>query len=83
MRILHKTIEVIESNDENNFAQAIDGKGFMHKWGAYKIRGKMSVGEVIEHVYVMANCEPSAVCSGGKCDGSGMIVDNMVESEVM
>jgi len=43
----------------------------------------VSVREVIDHVCVMASYEPSAVCGGGKCDGSGMIIDNMVESEVM
>ena len=56
---------------------------FMHKCETCKTKGKVSVGEVIKPVCVMASCEPSAVCSGRKCDGSEVIEDNMVESEVI
>jgi len=43
----------------------------------------VSVGKVIDPACVMASCEPLAVCSGKKCDGSSVIADNMVESEVI
>jgi len=56
---------------------------FMHKCGTCKTKGKVSVVKVIEHVRVMARCEPSAVCSGRKCDESGVIANNMVKSEVI
>ena len=55
----------------------------MHKCVTYKTKGRLSVGEVIEHVCVMASYKLSAVCSGRKCGGSGVIKDNMVESEVI
>ena len=55
----------------------------MHKCGTCKTNGKVSEGEIIDHVYVMANCEPSVVCSGRKCSGRVVIADNIVESEVM
>ena len=55
----------------------------MHKCRMCKTKGKVSIGEVIDHVCVMTSCELSVVCSGKKCDGSGMIAYNMEESEVM
>jgi len=56
---------------------------FMHKCGTCKTKGKVSEGEVIVHVCVMASCDSSDVCSGRKCGGRNVIADNMVESEVM
>jgi len=41
------------------------------------------VGEVIDHICVMVSYEPSVVCYGRKCDGSGVMASNMVESEVI
>ena len=55
----------------------------MYKCGMCNTEGTVSMEEVIDPVYVMASCEPSAVCNGRKCDGSGVIADNMVESEVI
>ena len=81
-RILHKTIEIFESNDETSFTPATDGYK-IQACGTCETKGKVSVGEVIEPVCVMASCEPSAVCSGRKCDGSGVIEDNMIQSEVI
>ena len=55
----------------------------MHKCGTCKTKGKVSVGDVIEHICVMANREPSAVWSDRKCDGSEAIEYNMVKSKVI
>ena len=55
---------------------------FMHKCGTCKTIA-VSVGEVIQPVCVMASSEPSVVCSGIKCDGSGVIEDNIKELEVI
>jgi len=51
----------------------------IHKCGTCKTKDKESVRVVIDHVCVMASCELSAVCSDRKCDGSGMLADNMVD----
>ena len=56
---------------------------FMHKYETCKTKGKVSVGEIIEPVCVIASCEPSAVCSGRKCDESGVIANNMIKSEII
>ena len=56
---------------------------FMHKCETCNTKGKVSVGEVIDHVFVMASCEPSAVYNSRNCDGNQVIADNMVESEAI
>ena len=55
---------------------------FIHKYETCN-KSKVSVGEVIDPICVMACCESSAVCNGRKCDGSWVIADNMVESDVI
>jgi len=53
----------------------------MHRCGTYNTKGKVSVGEVIDLVFVMT--EPSTICNSRKYDGSGVLANNMVESEVI
>jgi len=55
----------------------------MHKCGTCNTKGKVSVGEIIDRICVIASCEPSAVCNGRKCEGRGVITDNIVELEVL
>ena len=56
---------------------------FIHKCETCNTKGKVSMVEVIDLVCVMASCELSAVCNSRKCDRSGVITNNMVESEVI
>ena len=52
----------------------------MHKCETCKTKGKVSEGEVMDPICVMASYELSVVCSGRKCGGRGVIENNMVES---